>query len=45
MEASKVTDITNTVNCFFANHRRRLKVKIDKLKWFSSEIQDESSLK
>jgi tRNA A37 threonylcarbamoyladenosine dehydratase len=50
MEASKVkvTDITNTVNCFFAKTiRRRLKeVKIDKLKVvFSSEIQDESSLK
>ena len=50
MEASKVrvTDITNTINCFFAKTiRRRLKeVKIDKLKVvFSSEIQDESSLK
>lgn len=50
MEASKVkvTDITNTVNCFFAKTiRRRLKeFKIDKLKVvFSSEIQDESSLK
>jgi tRNA A37 threonylcarbamoyladenosine dehydratase len=50
MEASKVkvTDITNTVNCFFAKTiRRRLKeVKIDKLKVvFSSEIQDESSLR
>jgi len=50
MEASKVrvTDITNTVNCFFAKTiRRRLKeVKIDKLKVvFSSEIQDETSLK
>jgi tRNA A37 threonylcarbamoyladenosine dehydratase len=50
MEASKVkvTDITNTVNCFFAKTiRRRLKeLKIDKLKVvFSSEIQDESSLR
>jgi tRNA A37 threonylcarbamoyladenosine dehydratase len=50
MEASKVkvTDITNTINCFFAKTiRRRLKeAKIDKLKVvFSSEIQDESSLK
>jgi len=45
MEASKVkvTDITNTVNCFFAKtNRRRLKeVKFDKLKVvFSSEIKD-----
>ena len=50
MEVSKVkvTDITNTVNCFLAKTiRRRLKeVKIDKLKVvFSSEIQDETSLK
>ncbi len=50
MEASKVkvADITNTVNCMFAKTiRRRLKEhKIDKLKVvFSSEIQDESSLK
>ena len=50
MEASKVkvADITNTVNCMFAKTiRRRLKeYKIDKLKVvFSSEIQDESSLK
>lgn len=50
MEASKVkvTDISNTVNCYFAKTiRKRLKeVKIDKLKVvFSSEIQDESSLK
>ena len=50
MEASKVkvSDITNTTNCFLAKTiRRRLKaVKIDKLKVvFSSEIQDESSLK
>ncbi len=50
MEASKVkvADITNTVNCMFAKTiRRRLKeFKIDKLKVvFSSEIQDESSLK
>ena len=44
----KVTDISNTVNCFLAKTiRRRLKeVKIDKLKVvFSSEIQDETSLK
>ena len=44
----KVTDISNTVNCFLAKTiRRRLKeVKIDKLKVvFSSEIQDEASLK
>ncbi|TDP57609.1 tRNA threonylcarbamoyladenosine dehydratase [Flavobacterium dankookense] len=50
MEASKVkvADITNTINCMFAKTiRRRLKEhKIDKLKVvFSSEIQDESSLK
>lgn len=50
MEASKVkvADITNTVNCVFAKTiRKRLKEhKIDKLKVvFSSEIQDESSLK
>ena len=50
MEAAKVkvADITNTVNCMFAKTiRRRLKeYKIDKLKVvFSSEIQDESSLK
>jgi len=50
MEASKVkvADITNTSNCFLAKTiRRRLKEhKIDKLKVvFSSEIQDESSLK
>lgn len=50
MEASKVkvTDISNTINCYFAKTiRKRLKeVKIDKLKVvFSSEIQDESSLK
>lgn len=50
MEASKVkvSDITNTTNCFLAKTiRRRLKEhKIDKLKVvFSSEIQDESSLK
>lgn len=50
MEAAKVkvADITNTTNCFLAKTiRRRLKaVKIDKLKVvFSSEIQDESSLK
>lgn len=50
MEASKVkvTDISYSVNCMFAKTiRRRLKEhKIDKLKVvFSSEIQDESSLK
>ncbi len=50
MEASKVkvADITNTINCVFAKTiRKRLKEhKIDKLKVvFSSEIQDESSLK
>jgi len=50
MEAAKVkvADITNTINCMFAKTiRRRLKeYKIDKLKVvFSSEIQDESSLK
>lgn len=50
MEAAKVkvSDITNTTNCFLAKTiRRRLKaVKIDKLKVvYSSEIQDESSLK
>jgi tRNA A37 threonylcarbamoyladenosine dehydratase len=50
MEASKVkvTDISNTINCYFSKTiRRRLKeVKIDKLKVvFSSEIQDESSLR
>ena len=50
MEAAKVkvTDISNTVNCFFAKTiRRRLKeLKIDKLKVvFSSEIQDDASLK
>ncbi len=50
MEAAKVkvSDISNTVNCMFAKIiRRRLKeYKIDKLKVvFSSEIQDESSLK
>ena len=50
MEAAKVkvADITNTINCVFAKTiRKRLKEhKIDKLKVvFSSEIQDESSLK
>jgi tRNA A37 threonylcarbamoyladenosine dehydratase len=50
MEAAKVkvSDIAKTVNCMFAKTiRRRLKEhKIDKLKVvFSSEIQDESSLK
>ncbi len=44
----KVADIANTTNCYLAKTiRRRLKeYKIDKLKVvFSSEIQDESSLK
>lgn len=44
----KVSDITKTENCFLAKTiRKRLKeFKIDKLKVvFSSEIQDESSLK
>ena len=44
----KVTDISNTVNCYFAKTiRRRLKeMKINKLKVvFSSEIQDGNSLK
>lgn len=50
MEAAKVkvADISNTINCVFAKAiRKRLKVeKINKLKVvFSSEIQDESSLK
>ncbi len=50
MEASKVkvADISNSINCVFAKTiRKRLKEhKIDKLKVvFSSEIQDESSLK
>jgi tRNA A37 threonylcarbamoyladenosine dehydratase len=50
MEASKVkvADISNTVNCVFAKAiRKRLKAQnINKLKVvFSSEIQDESSLK
>ena len=50
MEASKVkvSDISKSENCFLAKTmKRRLKeVKIDKLKVvFSSEIQDESSLK
>jgi len=50
MEASKVkvSDINATVNCFLAKAmKKKLKaVKIDKLKVvFSSEIQDESSLK
>lgn len=50
MEVSKVkvADITKTENCFLAKTiRKRLKeYKIDKLKVvFSSEIQDESSLK
>ncbi|WP_298223947.1 tRNA threonylcarbamoyladenosine dehydratase [Flavobacterium sp.] len=50
MEASKVkvSDIGNTVNCFMAKAmKKKLKaVKIDKLKVvFSSEIQDESSMK
>jgi tRNA A37 threonylcarbamoyladenosine dehydratase len=44
----KVTDISNTINCYFAKAiRKRLKeLKINKLKVvFSSEIQDTSSLK
>jgi tRNA A37 threonylcarbamoyladenosine dehydratase len=50
MEASKVkvADISNTINCFMAKAmKKKLKaVKIDKLKVvFSSEIQDESSMK
>lgn len=50
MEASKVkvADISSTVNCFMAKAmKKKLKaVKIDKLKViFSSEIQDESSMK
>jgi tRNA A37 threonylcarbamoyladenosine dehydratase len=50
MEASKVNvaDISNTINCVFAKAiRKRLKAEnINKLKVvFSSEIQDESSLK
>ncbi|MBP6073144.1 MAG: tRNA threonylcarbamoyladenosine dehydratase [Flavobacterium sp.] len=50
MEAAKVkvADISNTINCVFAKAiRKRLKAeKINKLKVvFSSEIQDESSLK
>lgn len=50
MEASKVkvADISNTINCVFAKAiRKRLKAEnINKLKVvFSSEIQDESSLK
>lgn len=50
MQASKVkvADISNTENCFFSKAiRKRLKkLKINKLKVvFSSEIQDESSLK
>jgi tRNA A37 threonylcarbamoyladenosine dehydratase len=50
MDASKVkvADINNTVNCFLAKAmKKKLRaVKIDKLKVvFSSEIQDESSLK
>jgi tRNA threonylcarbamoyladenosine dehydratase len=50
MEAAKVkvADINSTTNCFLAKAmKKRLKaVKIDKLKVvFSSEIQDESSLK
>ena len=50
MEAAKVkvADISNTVNCFMAKAmKKKLKtVKIDKLKVvFSSEIQDESSMK
>jgi tRNA A37 threonylcarbamoyladenosine dehydratase len=50
MLASKVrvTDISNTINCYFSKTiRRRLKeLKINKLKVvFSSEIQDAASLK
>jgi len=50
MDASKVkvTDISKTINCYFAKTiRKRLKKeKINKVKVvFSSEIQDESSLK
>ncbi len=50
MEASKVkvSDISKSENCFLAKtmKRRLREVKIDKLKVvFSSEIQDESSLK
>ena len=50
MDASKVkvADINNTVNCFLAKAMKKTlrTVKIDKLKVvFSSEIQDESSLK
>ncbi len=50
MLASKVrvTDISNTINCYFSKTiRRRLKeLKINKLKVvFSSEIQDSASLK
>jgi len=50
MDASKVkvADINNTVNCFLAKAmKKKLRaVKVDKLKVvFSSEIQDESSLK
>jgi tRNA A37 threonylcarbamoyladenosine dehydratase len=50
MDASKVkvADINNTVNCFLAKAmKKKLRaVKIDKFKVvFSSEIQDESSLK
>jgi tRNA A37 threonylcarbamoyladenosine dehydratase len=44
----KVTDISNTINCYFAKAiRKRLKeLKINKLKVvFSSEIQDTTSLK
>lgn len=44
----KVTDISNTINCYFAKTiRKRLKeLKINKLKVvFSSEIQDTASLK
>jgi DNA-binding protein len=38
-------DINNTVNCFKTIRRRLKEVKIDKLKVFSSEIQDDTSLK
>jgi hypothetical protein len=44
--SSKVkADINNTVNCFKTIRRRLKEVKIDKLKVFSSEIQDDTSLK
>jgi hypothetical protein len=48
MEASKVkVSILQYCQLFWQKqYARRLKeVKIDKLKWFSSEIQDDTSLK